>query len=817
MIGTKRQAARSEDGGMVPRGDDTAPAIDPAECSAGPGANLLKAGAIANLAVIGGLLLTACLFAVVLAGRPKSSEFLSFVFLAGLAPPLAAVGLFAARWRGAANAMLGARIFLGLAMTGALLMGALEYALHAPLPTSIVFLIVVLFCAVAAAGFLRSPYIGWIRLRAISGQLDAALVVLLVLVAFFFSPFDPAKRLPELLDYVHGAPRILGWLLFGIVAVAAAAWLRSIEARWPPGRATWFARGAFVLLALFILTLFDDDLYLNVEHYLVHMGPAMHSIYGGIAMVDVFCIYGLMPWLLVKAALVTVAPTFGAMAITVRLTMLAYYLAMCVALYAVSRRRLSAVALMLPFMLVATTFHPGLLNLNGLPSTSGLRYLVPALMVAVLTAVRPQVWSTFLAMVLLVLASLWSIEAFVYTLAPWGYLLFLQTVRSRSIAKPGATLLAAIVLVALAQVAFVYGTHTATGQWVNYGPYLGLIANFRPDQAGFWAQAADPNFAMWVPVWLGLFLVLATAGYQALRGREPTDTASRLVPVAAFGFAELNYFAGFPAWSSLGLAFLPVAIVIICSVEALSERPRQYGPAGKAALLSISAVVVVLVAFGTERFAREPLYDQGNRNVLRRCFTAEGCRFAEIPPALRQRIYASPLDPNSPVYQTLHDQHPVNMPQWFKEDSVEGYERVREVVAILRTLPPNKKPAGILTDTVRDAFVSVVALVETGGWYTWPISSPLNDNISPGVTQLILDAMAKGQIHDGEIVILSNMPGPDGRASNNPEKDRLLTLEEKMLAVIQSRCELQLVETRKYNSVLRTANCKPLAGPAKGS
>jgi hypothetical protein len=257
-----------------------------------------------------------------------------------------------------------------------------------------------------------------------------------------------------------------------------------------------------------------------------------------------------------------------------------------------------------------------------------------------------------------------------------------------------------------------------------------------------------------------------------------------------------------------------VAIVIICGLEALSDRPRECGPAAKAALLTISAVVVALVAFGTERFAREPLYDQGNRNVLRRCFTAEGCRFAAIPDNLRQHIYASPLDPNGPVYQTLHDQNPVNMPQWFRDESVEGYERAKEVAAILRSLPADEKTAGILTDTVRTASVGVLALMETGRWYTWPISSPLNDNISPGVTQLILDTMARSEIPDGKVVIVSNTPGPSGRQRSDPQKDQLLALEEKMLTVIKSRCELRLIETHEYNSVFRTQSCRP-AGAEK--
>jgi len=187
-----------------------------------------------------------------------------------------------------------------------------------------------------------------------------------------------------------------------------------------------------------------------------------------------------------KAAFLAIAPTFGAAALVVRLSMLVYHIAMVAVLYAISQRKLAAMLMMAPLILAAITFHPGLYNLSALPSTSGLRYLVPALMVLVITVGGASLWARIIGTLLLAVASLWAFEVFVYTLAPWGYVLFLDTVRTRSAWKPGGILIASLAVCVAAHLAFAGFTFFTTGQWIDYKPYLGLLANFRPDRTGFW-------------------------------------------------------------------------------------------------------------------------------------------------------------------------------------------------------------------------------------------------------------------------------------------------------------------------------------------
>ena len=520
----------------------------------------------------------------------------------------------------AARSWLCARLFLVFVAIGVLGLAGTVYITGTPVAGKWPFLTVILVSAVAAVILWFPRNLGLIFGTARLDRLDAALVVLLAVVGVIFSPLVAEDRASVLIDYFLNTPGFFWWSVFGLLFVAGVVWLCRFESRVTVPHKALIDRLALFGFGLFVLSLFDDELYVNLRHYLAYVGSAMHAYNGGYAMVDVFCQYGLMPWLVIKAAFSAIAPTFGTAALMVRLSMLAYLISIGVILYAVSRWRLSAFGLMMAFVLVAITFHPGLYNLNALPSTTGLRYLVPALMVVVLTAVSSPVLVRWLAMALLALASLWSIETFVYTLAPWGYLLFLQAVRTRSIGAPACTLAFGCAAVLLAHVVFALGTYGATGEWVDYRPYLGLFGGFRPDQAGAWSRLADPNFAVWVPIWVGLFLVLAAALYQALQGRQPAGGASRLVPVAAYGLASLSYFVGRPHWSSLGLAFLPIAVVMIGSLQTLVAKPGRHGTAGIALLLALVGTSATLVAFGAERFARPALYDQGNRTVLRRCF-----------------------------------------------------------------------------------------------------------------------------------------------------------------------------------------------------
>ncbi len=772
------------------------------------------------MGLMGGVMLVACATLYVLGGQSKGQAYLAYLFLFGVAPLLAASLLLVAPRQGRLTVRLetAVRLFLGLVLAGALLLGGAEYVNGRELSTRGPFFAVV-FGSVLTAAILCRPRRHPRRLSllndparrpAVLERFDALLIGLLVAVTIFFGRFYPAGHpgvplASDLVIYAWETPHFAAWLGFGLVFTVATIWLWRLQDRKSDRTKRWLDRLALLGAIPIVLGLFDDGLYVNVQHYMVHVGPAMHAFHGGVAMVDTYSIYGLLPWVVVEMGFRLLGPTFGTAALIVRVSQVLTLLAMVLVLYAVSRRRLAALSLMVPGLLVAVTFHPGLVNLNILPSTSGLRYLPPSLMVLVLTAVPSPAWSRWLGVAVLMVAALWSVETFLYTLAPWGYVLLLQAVRERSLRRAGLTLLLGLASVALAHVGFALGTFLMTGQTVDYEPYFGQVMGFRPYvDRGMLQVPLNPNFGVWLPIWLGHFLVLSTAAYRALQARAPTDMASRLVPVAAYGFIALNYFMIGPSWPSLGLAFLPVAIELICVLEVLSAKSRKYGTIGVAALVALVAVSSMMVAFGSERFARPMVAYQATSTVLRRCFTVEGCRFAEIPGRLKRGIAATPLDPEGPFSVDLHQTDLFQAPRPVPEANGIAWQSITEAVDILRRWAPNQPRVALLADQEPyNWFIGLAVMMETGQWYRWPISSPGNDQISESLVRLTLRRVAADPMRNGEILVVSN------------DREYWLFLEQKIFADIAGQCHFALVEKRQFHSVYRMEACRPAPAPAR--
>ena len=91
-------------------------------------------------------------------------------------------------------------------------------------------------------------------------------------------------------------------------------------------------------------------------------------------------------------------------------------------------------------------------------------------------------------------------------------------------------------------------------------------------------------------------------------------------------------------------------------------------------------------------------------------------------------------------------------------------------------------------------YVSMAAMMETGQWYKWPISSPENDEASPGVMDLILENAVRSPISEGELLVVA-------------KGDHLLKLEQRILELIRARCHLEPVETRTFHAVYRMEAC----------
>lgn len=746
---------------------------------------------LAAAAIIGGLFLVAGLAVAVAFEQFRPIIFLTFLFLCGIAPPLSAWLVYLGE-RGEAGpsaaftaALVAARTVL-LSFLVALISSLLVAPVVHPQPVPS-WIPVVVFLTSATAILIcfgrRSASASYF-----SARLDAGLIVAFAVAVFALSPFRPAERMPiGLVAYAFSASDFGLCLLLGIAWTAIGIWLRRHEGWAFPHKKRILESAAVAAVGLVILGLYDDGHFVDMGHYMPLVGPAIHALRGGIPMVDVYSQYGLLPWLVHSAAFELFSPTFGTAAVVIRLLNLCYFAVFLAILFFVTRRRLTALWFFVPALLVAITSHnpgsDGMWNMHALPMTLAERNLLPACMALLLVAVpaaRPARWT---ALVLIMLASLASLETAVFTLAPWGCCVLLNAVRARSMRYLLRHVGLACAALVAAQAAFAAVVYFSTGAIVDYRPYFSLFLEFRPAEDSHWSAPFVPYYALWLPIAFAYFLVMAMASYRAFRCEAAYSLLDRLLPVAVLGLGPLAYFFGRPQEATLNISCLSFAIVAIGMAEAVFQKPRRFGPVGPVLATVLAAAFAFTIADGFEHFMRPAIPDRGNATILRRCFTDEGCRLSEVPRNISLALHTQPLDPRTKVGYSAGD----------------GGPRIEEVTSMLRRLAPDARYVGLLTDyeprryADAEAAIGMAAFMATDQWFAWSISSPVND----GNSSLIVDRVLKrvATTPSGMLIIVSR------------QQDGWVPLNRQILNALTARCRLSLIETGQYHSAFLTEGC----------
>ncbi len=745
---------------------------------------------IAALAALGGLFLVAGLVLAVLFEQFRQTIYIVFLFMTCMAPALSACLIFSAE-RGDA---LGRPVLEGvLIVVRAFLLSLLialttDLLIKARVWPQIVSprVPVIAFAMSAAVIFLWFAL--WSRPRSeFSALLDAGIVVAVAVAVFVLSPFRPADPQPVgLLRYALDAPRFGFWMLLGIGWTAAGIWLRRREGWAFPRRRNFLVSAAVLGAGAVILGLYDDGHFVDQGHQMPLVGPALNALHGGIPMVDVYSQYGLLPWLAHLAVFEVFSPTFGTAAVLMRLINLSYFGVVLLILFFVSRRRLSALWFFVPALLVAITSHnpgpTGMWNMNALPMTLGGRWLLPAGIVLVLVAAPGRRWA---AHSLIALASLWSFETFVFTLAPWGYCQVLDSVRSRSAHLLLRQIALACAAIATAQAAFAAMIYFSTGAVVDYRPYFDLIFQFRPAEDSHWSLPFDPYYALWFPIGAAYFLVMAVATYRALRGDAPDTIVERLLPVAVLGLGPLAYFFGRPQEGTLNIACLSFAVVAIGVAEVMFVNARRFGAVGPALSTVMALAFAFTVADGFEHFMRPLDPGRGNATILRRCLSDEGCRLVDVPRNIDLALHTQPLDSRTKVGYYVKDA---------------SRARIAEVISMLRRWAPEARYVGLLTEYSPVVFgdpnatIGLTASMATGQWFAWRISGPLMDMFSPVITDRILKRVAATP--SGMLIILGN------------RREERLPITNAILSVLNDKCRLRLLEQGTFNSAFLTEDCR---------
>lgn len=730
--------------------------------------------------VVGGVLCVLVLLLIAFGARTKNIELAAYLFLFFAAPVLAAasVGIGARRYPLALPITLG-KVFLAGVLIIASAMVVYKLPNLQALSGRRVLSVAVLGALACAA-----PIALLMRRRNVAAHtpVDVVLVLALTGALILFSPLD--ATLPQastMIGYIRDTPKFGFFIAAGAAYVALAVLVGVWEGRTRARRAaTWLAGLALVLGLVLALSLYDDGHWTDIGHYAPLIGPALHANAGGVPMADIYCQYGLAPWLLIRAMFGLSEPSAGAAAIVVRLLNVAFFMTFVLAAFVVGRRKVRAVLLTLPMLLAGIAFHAGHLNLNGLPSTQGMRYLLPML-VALLLAFEPlKSWVMRAATAILVAASFWSIETFLFTLLAWGGPVAIEAIRDRSAKAFFKRVALVFALIAVAHLLFLLGLYAFTGRVADYVPYIDIFVGFLVGRGNWpWPMAMKTEFLWWVPVWFAYFLTLALSLLGAIR-RQPRGLADRLLGIALVGIGALSYYVGRSSETTLGLSFLPFALLAIFAYEHVADN--RSAPTGQRFAIGglLLAIFALVFSFGVERLSRDLNVLAGNSTILRRCFTPEGCS----PLRVARRIRAATgmvVDYRYPPVPKVAE-----MPV-----------RVAELVGMLKTYAPGAPRVAVLVEVDGESaltwFYGLMAFQQTGQWYRWPTSSPLNDALSPILARRIVDAAT---IRDGEPLILAR------------QEDKLIKLEQDILAKIRNACRLRKIGESDYFAAFRAEECR---------
>lgn len=755
------------------------------------------------LAIVGATASILFIWGLLHVTQTKLTDIISCAVLFGLIPLIAAAFIFFLGSRVPTRALTAGTIFVAVVLIVTAVVGSPWPGLLANLPFgSALAHPIYAACIVLLVWFLATRLM---PLRSTPGfevsqlVVNASLLFGLTLVLLIYSPRDTAAPLfSTMLSYMAriGAWNFSIWVLAGLAFAIAVLQLYRSELFLFTGHRKQVVAVSLLLGVAVVAGLYDDAHFVDFTHYQPYVAPALLAIAGGVPMVDVYCQYGLMPWLLIAAAYQVLPATLGTAAIVVRLVTLAYLLVFVLIAFKFSKRPLSAMLLMVPVLIAGTTFHPGLydvpdiFNMNGLPSLTGMRYLPGALLALALTGDLNDRRILVLSIASLALSSVWSVEAFGFALLIWGGVVVAESIRNRDIRT--AIKLAALGLGAMLVVhlAFALVVYLATGQIVNYWPYLNLaltvtsVAENEVTSRLPWSNPINYQLIWWIPIWLAYFLTIALAFTSALRG-EPRDNAGRLLALALFGICALSYFATRSSTAALGLSFLPFATLFVIAFETLATRTSRGGSAVKLARNAAVVFFGLVAAFGFERFTRPVHASLSNSTILRYCFSTDGC----TPGKIIARISDATTRTADPYYyRILNSEAPL---------------RIADLQNLFATYVPTVKRVAALPDTGWDYFAGLVAFNATGQWYKWPVSSVVAEQQSHANTERVLTG---SKLRKDEIFIVAR-----------PESG-LLLIEQKILAKLRTDCTFSLVTETRFNSVYRVVSCSgasldPGAGP----
>jgi len=301
-------------------------------------------------------------------------------------------------------------------------------------------------------------------------------------------------------------------LLAGLLAFVSIS--HKYILNWHPGRngMTVIHCGLFFLM---IFLVFDPGFTYDRHHQNHMLGPVADLMNGKAPLVDINCQYGVGIIYFLKWIFAWLPFSYQGLNFLVTLT----YLGLYIMVYMLLRYLLKSVPLAIfTFLIVLTTnFFATVGEAAAYPSIGALRFGLPyfILLSAMLRGSQPRWRQVSLAIeaAVVAVASVWSFETFVYTIATYLAIVVYEwtavysNIRQR-LASVGKRLSGVVVLTFCAHLWLVWDIHSRSGQWPHWAYYLDYLFLYSTD--GFGGMLIAP----WTP-WL-LFIMIPLMSLLAI-------------------------------------------------------------------------------------------------------------------------------------------------------------------------------------------------------------------------------------------------------------------------------------------------------------
>lgn len=296
---------------------------------------------------------------------------------------------------------------------------------------------------------------------------------------------------------------------------------------------------------------------------------------------------------------------------------------------------------------------------NDFPSTGGLRYGIPWLIIAValLAARRPDrrlaAWAV--AIVLVACASVWSFETFAYAGATYTAAVTFEAAtgeRGRRLRMLVAYLAAAFAACAVAHMILATATRLFAGAWPDWSTYLAYLNAYGAKDS---LSAAPMPWALGLPLLLVHLTSLVSLGalvardHEILRARRPSLIA--ITATSGLGIASYTYWVGLWLPGSLLVVGLPALVVVALWLSLAADASARVPNALRLTALALAMWLAATLAISGWSYTEI----KWRRTALAHVIPATG---EDSLPAAASRLWHNPRsDPRALEAQQLLDRH----------------------------------------------------------------------------------------------------------------------------------------------------------------